>query len=142
VTRFRQATAKALPSIFRLRKIRTWLSESRNGRFPSNRTFAALENARRIASCMCHVGAGIPLHAEVATSFEGSSGCLACSSLRYVLQRDCDGRERRFYARQWLTLRLQTAASNVGPGTLCELLCISCRSAFSVLLQYWGRSHP
>jgi hypothetical protein len=134
----------SLPSIFRLslRKRRTWLSDSKNGSCSFNRTFAALENARRIASCMRDVGTGVPLHAQVTASFEGSSGCLACSPLRYVLQRDCHGRERRFYARQWLTIRLQTAASNVGSSTVCELPCISCRSAFSVLLQYWGRSHP
>jgi len=90
---------------------------------------------------MRNVGSGIRLHADVATSFEESSGSVACSSLRYVLQRDCHGRERRFYACPWHTIRLQTAAGNVGPSRDCQLPSVSCRSALSLLFQYWGCSH-
>jgi hypothetical protein len=101
VTRFRQATAKTLPSFFLLSldKRRTRLSDSKNRSCSSNRTFAALENPRGIASCMRNVGAGIPLHVQVAASSEGSPGCVACSPVWDVLQRDCHSRERRFHAR-------------------------------------------
>jgi len=59
----------------------------------SNRTLRALEDAWRIAVCVCNVGSSFSLHAHVAPTSEESHGRVARGPLRDALQRHSHGRE-------------------------------------------------